>query len=184
MTRGMQPDKIAIILVALVSVGLIVLLYSAGGLDETASDPYPDQDSVILNGDPQGSVTFDSDGGIQVQTVSVWVAETPGEKYEGLSNTSRDDLPLHTGLLFPYETQRERSFVMREMHYPLKIVFIAENRTVIRVLEAEVAAPGTSNQDLERYTAEAQYVLEVRQGTLNSSVERGSHTEILFSPSG
>ncbi|MUV89084.1 hypothetical protein GJ629_03515 [Halapricum sp. CBA1109] len=184
MKIDVQSYRKSMLFVVLASSGIVLILYSCGGLDETSPDPYPDQDSVILTGDPQGSVTFYSDGGIQVQTVSVWVAETPGEKYEGLSNTSRDDLPLHTGLLFPYQTQQERSFVMRAMNYPLEIVFIAENGTVTRVFEAEVAAPGMSNQDLERYTAEAQYVLEVRQGTLNSSVERGSRTEILFPPSG
>lgn len=184
MMSDVQPYRVSMLLVAVAFAGLILILYSGGGLDEASSDPYPGQDSVIFNGGPQGSVTLYSDGGIQIQTVSVWIAETQSEKYEGLSNTGRDDLPLHTGLLFPYETQQERSFVMREMHYPLEIVFIAENGTVTSVFEAEVATPGTSNQELERYTAEARYVLEVRQGTLNSSVERGSRTEILFSPSG
>jgi uncharacterized membrane protein (UPF0127 family) len=173
-----------ILLIAVLAISVVAVAYTAGAFENESRDPYPEQESVILDGEPAGQVTFYREDEGQIQTVDVWIAETRSEQYQGLSDTQADDLPLGTGLLFTFDAEAERNFVMRGMNYPLDIVFIASNGTVTAVYEADLEDPDKSDRELTWYGAQAQYVLEVRQGTTNDSVRVGTRTEILSSPDG
>jgi uncharacterized membrane protein (UPF0127 family) len=58
---------------------------------------------------------------------------------------------------------------MREMNYPLDIVFVAANGTVTTVHHAELPAEGTSGGDLERYRGRGKYVIELAYGYTNET---------------
>jgi len=96
--------------------------------------------------------------------ISCEVADTSYERSLGLQG--RKDLPLGKGMLFIYHDADTRSYLMHNMHIPLDIIFIAENRTVLNVEEAEPEEPGTPNEDLVRYRSDgkAMWVVEINQG--------------------
>jgi uncharacterized membrane protein (UPF0127 family) len=58
----------------------------------------------------------------------VELALSPAQHYRGLSN--RDDLKNNEGMLFIFEEEQDKSFVMREMNFPLDIIFIRDFKVV------------------------------------------------------
>ncbi|WP_424016294.1 DUF192 domain-containing protein (plasmid) [Halorientalis pallida] len=169
---------IPVVFIGLSAVGAIL----TGSQGTGVVDPYPEQRSIIFDSTPTHSVVFTSGDGKVIQTIDVWTAETPAEQHEGLSNTSRDNLPENTGLLFSYDSESERSIVMREMQYPLDVVFIGADGQVTSVQQAMVEPTGTAERDLQLYTADAQYILEIPEGTASEAIKPGVSVEILSSP--
>jgi uncharacterized membrane protein (UPF0127 family) len=111
----------------------------------------------------EARVTFLLAGGGELE-IPCEVADTSYERSLGLQG--REDLPIGKGMLFVYDDADERSFLMHNMHFPLDIIFIAENRTVLNVEEAEPEEPDTPNEDLVRYRSDgkAKWVVEINQG--------------------
>jgi len=58
----------------------------------------------------------------------VELALTPAQQYKGLSN--REDLKNDEAMLFIFDEAQDRSFVMRNMHFPLDIIFIRDFKVV------------------------------------------------------
>lgn len=56
------------------------------------------------------------------------VASTPAAQYQGLSH--REDLRSDKAMLFLFTDIKERSFVMRDMYFPLDIIFINNHQVV------------------------------------------------------
>lgn len=108
------------------------------------------------------------DDGERAGTVTVSVADTPRDRYVGLSNAS--SLPEGHGMLFVYPAEAERAFVMREMDFALDIVFVGADGRITAIHQASPPPAGTDEDDLTRYTGEAKWVLEV---PLNWTDERG-----------
>ena len=93
------------------------------------------------------------------------LALTGEQKAQGLSD--RDFLPPGTGMLFPYEESRIRTFWMKNMHFPLDMIWIDADCTVAHVTDnVPPPTPGTSNNDLPTYssTVPVLHVLEVNAG--------------------
>jgi len=105
-----------------------------------------------------GTVHVSTADGRLLGTVSVAVADTPMERYFGLSNT--DPLGPSAGMLFVFPDEGHRTFVMRDMDYPLDIIFVGANGTITHIAHA----PVESNGDLTPYSARAKWVLEVPYG--------------------
>lgn len=62
------------------------------------------------------------------QEIKVETATTEAEKYLGLSG--RDSLCQDCGMLFVFPDQAEREFVMRDMKFPLDIIFINQGKII------------------------------------------------------
>ena len=60
--------------------------------------------------------------------IAVEVASSPLQQYLGLSN--RQSLCLNCGMLFIFEDNEEQVFVMRDLEFPLDIVFIDDNKLI------------------------------------------------------
>ena len=93
------------------------------------------------------------------------LAVTNDEQHQGLSD--RPSLDRGAGMLFVYDSPRTRAFWMKNMHFPLDILWIGADCTLVDFSrDVPPPAPGTKNSDLERYrpSAEIQYVLEVNAG--------------------
>ncbi|MFC6723812.1 DUF192 domain-containing protein [Halobium palmae] len=111
------------------------------------------------------TVTAVDDNGTELATVEVRVADTFEKRYTGLSDTaSLDD---GEGMLFVHPNGGTHAYVMREMAFPLDIVFVAENGTVTAIHRAPLPPEGTSEGDLTRYRGRGTYVLEVPMGYTN-----------------
>lgn len=96
--------------------------------------------------------------------VTVTIADTVGERYTGLSDT--EALNDSEGMLFVYQSSGTRTYVMRDMDFPLDILFVAANGTVTTIHHAPTE-PGVAETNLTRYPGSGQYVLEVNRGYAN-----------------
>ena len=67
-------------------------------------------------------------------SIPVTVADTPSLREKGLSNTL--SLPPGTGKLFLFDIADTKGFWMKDMHYPIDIVWIDSNWKVVGVSEA------------------------------------------------
>ncbi len=95
----------------------------------------------------------------------VELALTPEEKTQGLSD--RPSLAPNTGMLFVYHSEGRRSFWMRNMHFPLDILWIGQDCTVVDAsLGVPPPLPGQTLDQLPLYSpsAPARHVLEINAG--------------------
>ena len=82
---------------------------------------------------------------IKGQQVIVDVATTPSQQQQGLSG--REQLAEGTGMLFVFDVPAVQTFWMKDMKFPIDILWIADHR-VIGIESAVVADDG-----LRRYTS-------------------------------
>ena len=108
------------------------------------------------------TVTVENESGGELGTVEVRVADTQQERFTGLSDT--DSLAADEGMLFVHVREGDRAYVMRDMAFPIDIIFVGANGTITAVHEASVPPPGTEEADLTRYRGRAELVLEVNRG--------------------
>lgn len=95
----------------------------------------------------------------------VELALTVEQQAHGLSG--RDLLMPGTGMLFVYQQENALSFWMKEMRFPLDIVWIGADCTVLDLtLEAPTPEPDQPLTQLPRFSpgGPAQYVLEINAG--------------------
>lgn len=76
---------------------------------------------------------FSQDDVVRINRVSVAVevADTQEARLRGLSG--RTSLPSGTGLLFVFEETDKHGIWMRDMHFPIDIVWIGEDLTVVDI---------------------------------------------------
>ncbi|MFC7098065.1 DUF192 domain-containing protein [Halobaculum marinum] len=123
------------------------------------------------------TVTVVDEDGTDLGTVEVRVADTFDKRYTGLSDT--ESLGPNEGMLFVHGSEGQHAYVMRDMAFPIDIVFVAANGSVTRIHHAELPPEGTSGGDLTRYRGTGKYVLEVPYGWTNrTGVSVGDSVEI------
>lgn len=121
------------------------------------------------------TVAVYDENGTRLGSVEARVADTWRARYTGLSTTTR--LPSDEGMLFVFDEQRERTFVMREMDFGIDIVYVAANGTITAIHHAPEPSEGAGGD--ARYAGEGQYVLEVNRGwTTDHGVEVGDRIVI------
>jgi uncharacterized membrane protein (UPF0127 family) len=134
--------KSLIVLIAIT--GVAILLFSLQS-SLRVSSPAGGRSNVLIDG----------------QEVSVTIAQTMEEQRQGLSGTP--ELRESTGMLFIYNQHTIPQFWMKDMNYPIDIIWIKDNRVVGFVENAPVPIP---DQELPRYHPDEpiNYVLEVPAG--------------------
>lgn len=88
--------------------------------------------------------------------IELEIVRTDEEKARGLSG--RESLAANAGMLFLYDQQTTPSFWMKEMNFPIDIIWIGGDKRIVDITEN--IAPETFPQ-LFRPRASVQYVLEV-----------------------
>lgn len=96
--------------------------------------------------------------------VKVEIAQTPYQLYHGLSNHA--EICTDCGMLFIFSDADQRTFVMREMLFPLDIVFIAQGK-VVKIYE-NLSPEGVNPQNLYSSEVPADSVLEINAGQLKN----------------
>jgi hypothetical protein len=142
MTRG--PTLVLVLGLLAVAYGLAV----SGPLAGVAVDGNPTDGA-------NATVTFVDENGTQLGQLTGPVADTYSERHTGLSDT--DSLGANEGMVFAYETEGSRTFVMREMAFPLDIIFVDGERQVTAIFEAAA-------DDDRTFTARARWVIEANRG--------------------
>ncbi|MCU4802634.1 DUF192 domain-containing protein [Halobacteria archaeon HArc-gm2] len=105
--------------------------------------------------------------GTRLGSVRAAVAANGSERFTGLSET--ESLGDDEGMLFVYDDVGTRTFVMRDMDFPLDIVFADANGAVTAIHHAPVPPEGTNESELTGYEGTGQYVLEVNRGWTNET---------------
>ncbi|WP_302082628.1 DUF192 domain-containing protein [Salinibaculum rarum] len=117
----------------------------------------------LLVGDPgpynETTVTVTDENGTELGTVAVRIADTGAKRYTGLSET--DSLAPDDGMLFVHDEEGQHSYVMRGMSFPLDIIFVDADGTVVEIFHASVDSENAP------YEARGKYVLEVNRGWAN-----------------
>ncbi|PNW65261.1 UNVERIFIED_CONTAM: hypothetical protein BEN50_23845 [Euhalothece sp. KZN 001] len=94
-------------------------------------------------------------------TYEVAVSYTYAARVQGLSGT--EALPAGSGMLFVHPREATHAYVMREMAYPIDIIFIDSAGTITAI---HTAAPeDVPESQLTRYRGTGRYVLEVPAGS-------------------
>jgi uncharacterized membrane protein (UPF0127 family) len=91
--------------------------------------------------------------------LSVMIADTDATRQQGLSD--RESLPQDVGMLFIFPESRTQSFWMKDMHFPLDIIWIDEYKRVVGI--AENVSPDTYPEAFMS-PVPIMYVLEVNVG--------------------
>ncbi|XVH30398.1 DUF192 domain-containing protein [Haloferacaceae archaeon DSL9] len=101
----------------------------------------------------------DADTDAELAVVDVRIADTFEKRYTGLSNTT--SLDENEGMLFVHDDVGEHAYVMRDMDFPIDIIFVDADGTITEIHEAPLEE---DQSDLTRYRGTGKYVLEVRYG--------------------
>ncbi|MFC7044627.1 DUF192 domain-containing protein [Halobacteriaceae archaeon GCM10025711] len=161
---------VAGLVVAVVAVAAL----SGAGLDAFAGQRAQEAPSGTNDGEYGATVTFLDENGTTLGTVRTVVADSPDERYTGLSDTEclQDD----TGMLFVYDDEGRRTFVMRRMNFSIDMVFVGSDGRVTAIHHAPVPDAG---EDLKPYPGQAQWVVEVpREWTTDNGVAVGDRMQV------
>ncbi len=132
-------------------VGLVVAI--ALVLAAAAANP-----GVLIAGYETTTVdAVDGETGASLATADVRIADSTLKRYVGLSST--DELAADEGMLFVHDEPDEYAYVMRNMAFPIDILFVAPDGTVTEIHEAE-----PESRPLTEYRGTGQYVLEMPRG--------------------
>ncbi len=129
---------------------------------------------AYVTGSEEAATVTIADGDETLATVDAEVADTPPERYTGLSD--HESLGTDEGLLFVFAHESDRSFVMRDMAFPIDMIFVGADGRITAIHEA----PTEDDQsDLRSYDGEAKWVLEVNYGyAAEHGIDEGDSVEI------
>jgi hypothetical protein len=105
---------------------------------------------------PMAKVTIDK------QVFSSEVATTSAQQQQGLSD--RKSLAQDHGMLFTFSTAQRYPFWMKDMEFPLDILFINNNKIVTIFQNIPVPQQGKTNLPVYVPSAPANQVLEINAG--------------------
>lgn len=104
-------------------------------------------------------------------SVQVMIADTPGERRQGLSGVT--SLPPTRGMLFVFEEDDRYSIWMKDMHFPLDILWISADGVIVDI--EENVAPETYPEVFEPEVP-VRYVLEMPAGFVEAyNIVLGDH---------
>ena len=108
--------------------------------------------------------------------VEVKYANSKSERANGLSNV--ESLPENSGLLFIFEEpQTQPSFWMKDMNFPIDIIWISADKVVQIDYDVPPPEPNTPDNELTVYSPKqpVDYVLEVNGGfSSKNNIEVGN----------
>lgn len=132
---------------------------------EAAVTPTATQPSTDASTPETTVAVRENTAGAPLGTVEVRIAQTFNQRYIGLSET--ESLGPNEGMLFVHDEASQHTYVMRNMSFPLDIIFIDANGTITTIHHAPLPPAGTSENDLTGYEGRGKYVLEVNRGWTN-----------------
>ncbi len=145
----MTPEWSRLLLVALLLVLFGVVI--GGPLGSVVQDGGPVANEPASN----VTVTFVDQSGAELGQITGPVADDGDERYTGLSET--ESLAPNGGMIFAYDDEATRAYVMRNMSFPLDIIFVGEDGTITEIYHAET-------DDDRNFTGTARWVIETNRG--------------------
>jgi len=114
---------------------------------------------------------------INKHQIQVELADTPQKRSQGLSD--RQSIPADQGMLFIFDDYSQPGFWMKDMHFPLDIVWL-EDYTIIKI---DKNVPLENNQNLTVYkpSQPINAVLELNAGYIDEkNIKIGDRVEIII----
>ena len=104
------------------------------------------------------------------KSITVEIADSPEERTQGLSG--RTSLPKNHGILFVFDEAKKYPFWMKDMKFPIDIIWINDGGVVDITLHANPEIYNNSSLTIYKPKEPAQYVLEVNANyTLENNIE-------------
>ena len=120
---------------------------------------------LVAAGCNRGGSVSDETASVTIaeQTLSVQVADTPELREQGLSG--RESLGENEGMLFKFPVAGKYGFWMKDMKFPLDLIWIKDGKVAEVTLNAK-PEPGVQDSALYRYVSQQEIdsVLEVNAG--------------------
>jgi uncharacterized membrane protein (UPF0127 family) len=153
-----------------------VVLLAVSGFNLLSSDALGEGE--LLNSDEANTKSLPNKINVTINDVILQadVALTADEQTKGLS--IKDTLQSNEGMLFPYEAPRILSFWMRDMKFPIDILWLGADKKVVHIEES--LQPCSPLLPCPSYSpdVQAQYVLETVAGFSSSNgITEGTHVE-------
>jgi len=137
-TKLNSRDK-KILIIGAISLVAIIFFFS-----QISQQLKPKETTIIING----------------QKILAEMATTVEQQYQGLSG--RNKLCENCGMLFVFPDKQIQTFSMRNMNFPLDIVFIADNK--IFKIDPNLLPEGSNPQTAYPSELPVNYVLELNSG--------------------
>jgi uncharacterized membrane protein (UPF0127 family) len=113
------------------------------------------QPTVIINGQ---TVTING------HSIAVELETTEDEWYQGLSG--RTSLAPQTGMLFVFNKEGRWSMWMKDMLFPIDMIWITRDKHIVKIQENATPDSYTNGQTMFQPDQDVLYVLEVPAGTV------------------
>lgn len=97
---------------------------------------------------------------INGKEISVEIVDTPLSRQQGLSD--RENLDVGSGMLFIFGDKQPRSFWMKNMNFPIDIIWIDDDKVV--KIDENLTPEGETPENHYNSKAPVNYVLEVNAG--------------------
>ncbi|NHN41609.1 DUF192 domain-containing protein [Halorubellus sp. JP-L1] len=125
-----------------------------------------------------GAVTVsDAESGAST-CVAVEVADTRPERFTGLSE--HDSLANGSGMWFVHDSEENVTYVMREMSFPIDIVFVSADGRVTSVASLRAPEAGEDGESI-RASGRAKWVLEVPRGyAAANGIDEGDRVDVTY----
>ena len=122
----------------------------------------PDLKGVLNTNSAPNSSNILRTGSLKIgtQAINIELAENDQQWYQGLSD--RDSLCAGCGMYFIFPAKDKLDFVMRNMRFPLDIIFISDDK-ILNIAE-NLAPEGNETKNIYSSAGEANRVLEVNAG--------------------
>lgn len=136
----------------------LVIIYGWKGLIPTNFSNTP---TASQSAQGQNIVKIDN---LQVQ---VEYAKDDATRTKGLGE--RDSLEYDRGMLFVFDKEQEWTFWMKDMSFPIDIIWISKDKKVVDYYKNAPPQPGVPDNQLKIYAPQspAQYVLEINAGIVD-----------------
>ena len=111
---------------------------------------------------------------INNKKIKIEIADTAETRYQGLSD--KEELCDNCGMLFIFPDKQIRTFVMRDMNFPLDMVWIDDNK-IVKINKNTIHEASNS---VMRYSSDVpvNYVLEVNGGFCDGDdIKTGDNVE-------
>ncbi len=158
----MKKDLAIILGLFLLIAGLLVF----GGAFSTANLFRGSNPPVTTTPQPQKKTTTVT---IKNLKVDVDIARSADERRKGLSG--KEGLEISRGMLFVFDSSDSWAIWMKDMKFPIDIIWIDDNKKIVYIVQSALPEPGKKDSQLTVYrpTSNSKYVLELNAGIANAN---------------
>lgn len=113
-------------------------------------------------------------------TIAVALADDAAERHQGLSGCN--SMPADKGMYFVFQEPNSTAFWMKDMHFPLDIIWIADGKVTGVVENAPAPSPDVDLKTLPQYASPGSVdaVLELNAGKAKEyGLERGTPVDLV-----